>query len=81
MLPTVLVDGFVAGVWRPVGTGIEVTAFHDLDGESWQGIEAEARALAAFLAPREPRIYARYARWWAGLPAAAVRVIGADLVA
>ena len=30
VLPTVLVDGYVAGVWRPVEDGIEVTAFHRL---------------------------------------------------
>lgn len=76
VLPAVLVDGFVAGVWRPVEAGIEVTAFHRLGAEAWRGIEAEARALIAFLAPREPRIYGRYARWWAGLPEAEVRMVG-----
>lgn len=81
MLPSVLVDGYVAGVWRTVETGIEVTAFRELDDDAWEQIETEARALNAFLAPREPRIYARYARWWAGLPAAETRVIGADLLA
>lgn len=30
VLPTLLVDGYVAGVWRPVDGGIEATAFHDL---------------------------------------------------
>ncbi len=28
VLPTLLVDGYVAGVWRPVEGGIEATAFH-----------------------------------------------------
>ncbi|MEV0825058.1 DNA glycosylase AlkZ-like family protein [Nonomuraea rubra] len=32
VLPTLLVDGYVAGVWRPAGKGIEVAAFHPLPG-------------------------------------------------
>jgi hypothetical protein len=28
VLPTVLVDGYVAGVWRAVPEGIEAIAFH-----------------------------------------------------
>jgi hypothetical protein len=75
-LPTLLVDGYVAGVWRPVDDGIEATAFHVLDDDTWAGLDAEARALRAFLADRDPNVYSRYARWWATLPAAEVRVIG-----
>ena len=75
VLPTVLVDGYVAGVWRPVDDGIEVTALQRLDDEAWDGLEAEARALAAFLADREPMVYARYARWWSELPGQQVRVL------
>jgi hypothetical protein len=80
-LPAVLVDGRVAGAWRPnpergAEGGIEVTAFEALDDEAWAGLAAEAESLAAFLAPRDPRAYSRYARWWAGLPAAEIRVIG-----
>jgi hypothetical protein len=75
-LPTLLVDGYVAGVWRPVDDGIEATAFHALDDDTWAGLDAEARALCAFLADRDPNVYSRYARWWATLPAAEVRVIG-----
>lgn len=74
-LPTLLVDGLVAGVWRPVDDGIEATAFHALDDEAWAGLDAEARALRAFLASREPAVYRRYARWWADLPGAEVRVL------
>ncbi len=77
VLPTLLVDGYVAGVWRPTGDGIEVTAFHRLDDEAWHGVEVEARALAAFLAGREPTVYRRYARWWSTLPQAQVRVLPA----
>ena len=79
-LPAVLVDGYVAGVWRPApeGAGIEVTAFRRLDRPTWQGLEGEARDLATFLADRDPNVYRRYAHWWAKLPAdAEVRVLAA----
>ena len=75
VLPTILVDGYVAGVWRPVEGGIEVTAFHRLSDEAWHGLDAEARALVAFLADREPIVYRRYAHWWSTLPSAEVRVL------
>jgi winged helix DNA-binding protein len=75
VLPALLVDGYVAGVWRPVDGGIEATAFHRLPDEAWEGLEAEARGLMAFLADREPTVYRRYARWWTKLPGAEVRVI------
>jgi hypothetical protein len=77
VLPTLLVDGYVAGVWRPVEGGIEATAFHPLPEDAWDGLATEARALTAFLADREPAIYARYARWWSGLPAVDVRLLPA----
>ena len=54
VLPTLLVDGYVAGVWRPVDDGIEVTAFHPLADDDWAGLAAEARSLVAFLADRDP---------------------------
>lgn len=78
-LPTVLVDGYVAGVWRPapgVAGGLEITAFHALDRGAWSGLEAEAGSLVAFLADRQPDVYRRYGRWWNDLPAAEVRVLG-----
>lgn len=78
VLPTVLVDGHVAGVWRPVEGGLEVTAFHALDDDAWDGIEREARSLRPLLAARDPQVYARFGHWWAkGLPSARVRVVGA----
>ena len=78
VLPTLLVDGFVAGVWRPVEAGIEATAFHRLHDDDWAGLDAEARSLVAFLADRDPRVYqGRFAHWWDKLPAPAeMRVIG-----
>jgi hypothetical protein len=75
VLPTLLVDGYVAGVWRPVEGGIEATAFHRLSVDAWSGLEAEARALVAFLADRQPTVYRRYAHWWATLPSAEVRIL------
>lgn len=75
VLPTLLVDGYVAGVWRPIEGGIEATAFHPLGDDAWAGLAVEARALLRFLADREPAVYRRYARWWGSLPAVEVRVL------
>ncbi len=74
-LPTLLVDGLVAGVWRPVDGGIEATAFHALPEAAWAGLADEARALVAFLAERDPSVYRRYARWWTKIDGAEVRVL------
>ena len=76
VLPTLLVDGHVAGVWRPVESGIEATAFHPLTDDAWDGLAAEAAALVGFLADREPMVYRRYGHWWTkGLPSAEVRLL------
>jgi hypothetical protein len=75
-LPSLLVDGRVAGVWRPVDGAIEATAFHRLDDDAWAGLESEAGPMLALLGPRDPNVYSRYARWWANLPAAEVRILG-----
>jgi hypothetical protein len=75
VLPTLLVDGYVAGVWRPVEGGIEATAFHRLSTSDWKALAAEAAAVVAFLADRDPTVYRRYAHWWAKLPSAEVRVL------
>ncbi|HEX7302833.1 winged helix DNA-binding domain-containing protein [Lentzea sp.] len=74
-LPTLLVDGQVAGVWRPVEDGIEMTSFHALTDDQWAGLADEAVALRKLLGDREPQVYRRYARWWNGLPAHDVRVV------
>ncbi|MFD4241765.1 winged helix DNA-binding domain-containing protein [Streptomyces sp. NPDC058525] len=79
VLPTLLVDGLVAGVWRPAEGGIEAAAFHPLPEDTWRALAAEARALVSFLAPREPRAYGRYGHWWTkGIPAAETRLLGRD---
>ena len=75
VLPALLVDGYVAGVWRAVEDGIEVSAFHKLSTAVWRGVRTEAKALIELLAPREPQVYRRYARWWDSLPAAEVRLL------
>lgn len=77
-LPTLLVDGRVAGVWRPAeGGGIEATAFVPISEADWAALEREAASLQAFLAPRDPAVYRRYGRWWDKLPEGEVRVLGA----
>jgi hypothetical protein len=76
VLPTVLVDGYVAGVWRPLEGAIEVTSFSELPDETWDGLAAEADALAAFLAGRDAAIYRRYLHWWEEMPGREVRVLG-----
>jgi hypothetical protein len=55
VLPTVLVDGYVAGVWRTVDDGIEAAAFRKLPKAAWSGLAEEASALRALRAEREPR--------------------------
>lgn len=75
-LPTVLVDGRVAGVWRAVDGGIEVTALGPLGDAAWAELEAEARSLRSLLAAREPGVYRRYRHWWDTLEGAQVRVLG-----
>ena len=75
VLPALLVDGYVAGVWRAVEGGIEATAFHRLPDGAWEGLAAEARTLVAFLADREPKVYRRYDHWWRTLPSAGTRLL------
>jgi hypothetical protein len=76
VLPAVLVDGLVRGVWRPHDDGIEVTAFEPLTADDWDRLAEEARSLGQLLGQRDPRAYSRYARWWQGLPAQRVEVLG-----
>ncbi|MET7856105.1 winged helix DNA-binding domain-containing protein [Streptomyces sp. NPDC005318] len=75
VLPTLLVDGHVAGVWRPAEGGIEATAFHPLPDEVWEQLAVEARSLTSFLADREPEVYRRYGHWWSKLPNAGARLL------
>ncbi|HJW22707.1 MAG TPA: winged helix DNA-binding domain-containing protein [Candidatus Limnocylindrales bacterium] len=74
-LPSVLVDGRVAGIWRATDDGIEVTALERLPDDTWDGLAAEARSLRRFLAQREALPYRRYRHWWDKLPRAEVRTL------
>jgi hypothetical protein len=75
VLPTLLVDGYVSGVWRTVDAGIEATAFHQLTDEAWDGLAREARTLRRLLTGRDEAVYGRYAHWWSKLPSAETRVL------
>jgi hypothetical protein len=68
VLPTLLVDGRVRGVWRPLDGGIEATAFEPLPDEAWAGLATEAADLVAVLVARDPALYRRHGHWWASLP-------------
>ncbi|ADB32589.1 conserved hypothetical protein [Kribbella flavida DSM 17836] len=75
VLPTLLVDGYVAGVWRGVESGIEAAAFQHLPDDVWQGLAAEARALSEMLRERDPKLYRSYDRWWNDVPVVETRVL------
>jgi hypothetical protein len=76
VLPALLVDGYLAGVWRAVEGGIEATAFHPLPDDAWQGLAEEARSLLAFLDGRDPAVYRRFNHWWSKqMPAGEVRLL------
>ena len=75
VLPTLLVDGLVAGVWRTVGGAVEVTAFSRLPEETWDAVAAEARSLQALLAGREPDVYRRHHHWWSTVAGAETRTL------
>jgi hypothetical protein len=76
VLPTLLINGHVAGLWRPVANGIEAAAFRPLTAKVWKALGVEAEALVAFLADRDPGVYTRYNHWWSTLPAAETRLLG-----
>jgi hypothetical protein len=75
VLPSVLVDGYVAGVWRAVDGGIDVTAFRRLPADVWDALGEEAVGLSRLLADRETTAYRRYDHWWAKLSGAQVRIL------
>lgn len=65
ILPTVLVDGRVQGVWRTAGGRFEVATFRPLSQAEWDGVEVEARRIRSVLADRDPDLYRRTDHWWA----------------
>ena len=77
VLPTILVDGLVAGVWRPTADGVEVTAFERLAADVWAELEVEAAGLGELLADRGPLPYRRFGHWWEkDMPRVQVRTLG-----
>lgn len=78
VLPTVLVDGSVVGVWRPTDRGIEVTPFEPIADEDLAELDRESTALIEMIADRDPALYSRYGRWWDRLPTRDRFVIGAS---
>jgi hypothetical protein len=68
LLPTILVDGFVVGIWRPIEGEIEVTAFRRIGEADWDGLAGEAADLARLLSARDPKAFSRHRRWWTRLP-------------
>jgi hypothetical protein len=75
VLPTLLVDGRVAGVWRFRDGVIEAAAFEPLACADWSGLEEEAGVLTPLIAERDPGLYGRHRRWWEQLPAAETRLL------
>ncbi|GAA0953665.1 winged helix DNA-binding domain-containing protein [Kribbella koreensis] len=75
VLPTILVDGHVAGLWRPTPAGIEAIAFRRQPAKVWKALRAEAESLTALLADRDPAVYSRYNNWWSKLPAGHHRML------
>ena len=76
VLPTVLIDGLVRGVWRASTDGIEVRALAPLDDAVLDGLDVEARHLRRLLADREPAVFSRFRRWWDRLPDGPTITIG-----
>ena len=66
-MPTFLVDGFIAGMWKPhdkgAKAGIELRALAPITPADRSALEADASALLRFL---EPRADPGAIRWWAG---------------
>jgi hypothetical protein len=76
VLPTVLVEGLVRGVWRASAAAIEVRALEPFDDATLESLDAEARDLRRLLADREPAVFSRFGRWWDRLPDGPTITIG-----
>ncbi|MEX1280773.1 MAG: winged helix DNA-binding domain-containing protein [Acidimicrobiia bacterium] len=77
VLPTLLVDGRVAGVWRVTEDGVEARALGPIGESDWTALEAEATDLQRLVADRDPRPYRRHHHWWDKLPAGETRLLAA----
>jgi uncharacterized protein YcaQ len=58
--PTFLVDGRVAGLWRANSGRVELLPFSPVPVRERRELEREARLLEAWLAPLDPKVFARY---------------------
>ena len=76
VLPTVVVEGLVRGVWRASTDAIEVRALEPLDDATLDSLDNEARDLRRLLADREPAVFSRFGRWWDRLPDGPTITIG-----
>lgn len=63
-LPTVLLDGQVAGVWRFVDGDLELTAFESVADHDLAVLADEAARLRSLVEPRDTALYGRFQRWW-----------------
>ncbi len=79
VLPTVLVDGRVAGVWKIGPEGIEIGALEPIDPDSWEALENEARLLLNALADRDHNIVGRTKTWWPKLPISSTHTVSVDI--
>jgi hypothetical protein len=66
-LATFTVDGRIAGRWWAVHeqdrTRIEIDPFRPIPRAAARALEGAGERLAAFVAPHEPEVYARYRHW------------------
>ena len=76
VLPTVMVNGLVSGVWRATADAIEVRALEPIDDATLESLDDEARDLRRLLADREPALFSRFGRWWDRLPDGPTITIG-----
>lgn len=76
VLPTVLVDGLVRGVWRASADAIEIRALGPLDDVTLGELDHEARDLRRLVAHREPTVFSRVGQWWDRLPDGPTITIG-----
>lgn len=75
VLPTVLIDGKVAGVWNIDPDGIEIGALEPIDPDSWEALDNEARRLLNALAERDHNIAGRTGTWWPKLPISSTHTV------
>ncbi len=78
VLPSVLVNGRIVGVWRLIEGHVEVTLFETITDDDLGALDTEARTLVAATTPRDPDLYRRYSHWWTKLPSNRRATIGSQ---